>query len=440
MLSRTQPLFDSVFRTFERFFKTEVAGGIVLLVSTILALGWANSPWSHSYHALWHTPIALTIGDLTVSHTLAHWINDGLMAIFFLSVGLEIKHELVVGRLSSVRRAALPIFGALGGMVVPALIYAYFNAGSPAIRGWGIPMATDIAFSLGIIALLGSSVPTSIRIFVAALAIVDDLGAVLVIAIFYTADLNTVALAWALVFTALLVVLNRTLVSKIVPYLVLGFALWWALFFSGVHATLAGVIVGMLMPHRARWTSKDFLVALEDVRDFVKVIVEPNDVKDTDETRQAAVHSIEKAAERVQSPLARLLYGLHPIVAFVIVPLFALANAGLLITLDAATFQNDIFWGIALGLVVGKTIGISLFSYVAVLLHIAELPHSVRWSQMVGAAILCGIGFTMSLFIGELALGKSPDQFAIAKLSVLMASALAGVLGYLVLKLLPAKR
>ncbi|HET6512456.1 MAG TPA: Na+/H+ antiporter NhaA, partial [Candidatus Kapabacteria bacterium] len=427
-------LFESVYKSFERFFKTEVASGIVLLASTVIALIWANSPWAESYEHVWHLPLGFYIGEVGHAMSLAHWINDGLMAIFFLAVGLEIKHELFIGRLSSFRRAALPFVAALGGMIVPAAIYAIFNSGTDAIRGWGIPMATDIAFSLGVIALLGKSIPTSIRVFVAALAIVDDLGAVLVIALFYTAEINFTALAWAGVFTAILFVFNRLRVSKLTLYLLVGIALWWALYFSGIHATIAGVVVGMLIPHRAKWTTQEFMLALEDVRDFVKTIIAPNDIPDNEETRQSAVHSIEKAAERVQSPLSRLSHGLHPIVAFFIIPLFALANAGLAIRIDAGLFSSSVFWGVALGLLVGKTIGISLFSFAAVRMKLAELPSGVNWLHMVGAAILCGIGFTMSLFIGELALGGHPEDFAIAKLSILLASLVAGILGFVLLK------
>lgn len=434
MNSRQPVLFESVYKSFERFFKTEVASGIVLLATTVIALVWANSPWSASYEHLWHAPLGIYLGNFSHMASLAHWINDGLMAIFFLSVGLEIKHELFVGRLSSFKKAALPFVGALGGMIVPAIIYAFFNSGTDAIRGWGIPMATDIAFSLGVIALLGRSVPVSIRVFVAALAIVDDLGAVLVIALFYTAQINVVALIWAGVFTAILFLLNRLRISWIVPYLIIGFFLWWAMLFSGVHATIAGVIVGMLIPHKARWTTKEFLFALEDVRDFVKVIVSPNDVPDNEETRQSAVHSIQKAAEKVQSPLSRLSHALHPIVAFFIIPLFALANAGLAIRFDAGLFANDVFWGVSLGLLIGKTLGITLFAFIAVKLRLAELPESTDWGHISGAAILCGIGFTMSLFIGELALGSHPDEFAIAKLSILIASLVAGIAGFALLK------
>lgn len=372
--------------------------------------------------------------------SLAHWVNDGLMAIFFLAVGLEIKHELFIGRLSSVRKASLPFIAALGGMLVPALIYAAFNSGTEAIRGWGIPMATDIAFSLGVIAMLGRSIPTSIRVFVAALAIVDDLGAVLVIAIFYTSEINTTALLWAGGFTALLFLLNRLRSSWLTLYLLVGVGLWWALYFSGIHATIAGVIVGMLIPHRARWTTQEFMLALEDVRDFVKVILSPNDVPDNEETRHGAVHSIEKAAERVQSPLSRLSHALHPFVAFFIIPLFALVNAGLPIQLDATLFESNVFWGTGLGLLAGKTIGITLFSFAAVKMGLAELPEHINWRHMTGAAILCGIGFTMSLFIGELALGSHPEEFAIAKLSILLASFVAGVLGFVMLKLQRVER
>lgn len=427
-------LFQGFFRSFERFFKTEVAGGVVLLIATAVALAWANSPWCEGYYSLWHTEIRLGIGNWSIEKSLAHWINDGLMAIFFLSVGLEIKHELFLGHLSSLRKAALPFVAALGGMIVPALIYVAFNAGTASARGWGIPMATDIAFSLGIIALLGKGIPTSIRVFVAALAIVDDLGAVLVIALFYTAEINVNALIWAGVFTAMLVVLNRMLIGTITLYLIVGFALWWALLYSGVHATIAGVLTGLLIPHRAKWTTQEFMLALEDVRDFVKAIISPNDIPDSEETRRAAVHSIEKAAERVQSPLSRLSTSLHPIVAFGIIPLFALANAGIGLSFDPAVLSDSIFWGIVLGLVLGKTIGISLFSWIAVKVGFAELPHQVRWSQVTGAAVLCGIGFTMSIFIGELALGQDQEQFGTAKYAILVASAVAGVVGFAYLK------
>lgn len=438
MISIPRPvLFDSVYKSFERFFKTEVASGIVLLSATVIALIWANSPWSDGYHHFWHTPVGIYFGDYSHVMSLAHWINDGLMAIFFLAVGLEIKHELFVGRLSSFRRAALPFVAALGGMIVPALVYALFNSGTEAIRGWGIPMATDIAFSLGVIAMLGKSVPTSIRVFVAALAIVDDLGAVLVIAIFYTAEINVAALIWAASFIGILFILNRVRVSRILWYLLIGVGLWWALLFSGVHATLAGVIVGMLIPHKARWTTKEFLFALEDVRDFVKVIVEPNEVPDNEETRLNAIHSIEKAAEKVQAPLSRLTHILHPIVAFLIIPLFALANAGLTIKLDPGLLSSDVFWGVGLGLLVGKTVGITLFSYAAVKFGLAELPHAINWRHIIGASILCGIGFTMSLFIADLALGSHPEDFAVAKLSILVASLIAGVLGFVLLKIQP---
>jgi Na+:H+ antiporter, NhaA family len=382
------PFYELVYRSFERFFKTEVASGIVLLLATVIALIWANSPWSASYNQLWHGGSG---------HSLAHWINDGLMAIFFLSVGLEIKQELLIGRLSSFKRAALPFVAALGGMLVPAIIYACFNNGTPASRGWGIPMATDIAFSLGVIALLGRSVPTSIRVFVAALAIVDDLGAVIVIALFYTAALNVTALIGVVACSALLLLLNRLKSGSLLLYVLIGIGLWYAMLHSGIHATIAGVITALSIP----------------------------------------LHS--KGANRV-SPMMRLSSAIHPFVAYFIIPIFALANAGLTIDLNASIADSNVFWGVGLGLLLGKTIGITIFSFAAVKIGLAELPESINWRHMIGAAILCGIGFTMSLFIGELALGDQPEDFAIAKLSILLASLVAGVLGFVMLKLQPVER
>jgi Na+:H+ antiporter, NhaA family len=383
VINQSLPVLESVYKTFERFFKTEVASGIVLLLATVIALVWANSPFASSYDALWHSQV--------FGSSLAHWINDGLMAIFFLSVGLEIKQELLIGRLASFKSAALPIIAAVGGMLVPALLYAFFNSGTPAIRGWGIPMATDIAFSLGVIALLGRSVPTSIRVFVAALAIVDDLGAVLVIAIFYTASLNTAALVGVAVCCVILFALNRLKIGSLLIYAVVGIGLWYAMLNSGIHATIAGVITAFFIP----------------------------------------LHG--KGKNRI-SPMTRLSRAVHPFVAYSIIPLFALANAGLAIHLDSSLLTSNVFWGVGLGLLVGKTIGITLFSFAAVKIGLAELPESINWRHMIGAAILCGIGFTMSLFIGELALGAQPEEFAIAKLSILLASLVAGVLGFVMLK------
>jgi Na+:H+ antiporter, NhaA family len=381
--NNSRPVLESFYKTFERFFKTEVASGIVLLLATIVALLWANSPFASSYDALWHSQI--------FGNSLAHWINDGLMAIFFLSVGLEIKQELLIGRLASFKSAALPIIAAVGGMLVPALIYAFFNAGTPVIRGWGIPMATDIAFSLGVIALLGRSVPTSIRVFVAALAIVDDLGAVLVIAIFYTASLNITALIGVAVCCLILLALNRLKIGSLLIYSIVGICLWYAMLNSGIHATIAGVITALFIP----------------------------------------LHS--KGKNRI-SPMTRLSGAIHPFVAYFIIPLFALANAGLAVHLDPSLFGSNVFWGVGIGLLVGKTVGITLFSFAAVKIGLAELPQSINWWHMIGAAILCGIGFTMSLFIGELALGGQPEDFAVAKLSILLASLVAGVLGFVMLK------
>jgi NhaA family Na+:H+ antiporter len=363
---------------------------------TAIALAWANSPWAHSYIAILHHPIRVGGQQLLLELTLHEWINDGLMALFFFLVGLEIKRELLVGELASIRQAALPIAGAIGGMAVPALIYVSLNAHGAGARGWGIPMATDIAFALGVVALLGPRVPLPLRLFLAAVAIVDDIGAVLVIAIFYTASISWMSVAVAGVILAILKALNRGGVRHPAPYVLLGFALWIAVLASGVHATIAGVMLAMTIPART-------------------------------------IGGDEK------SLLEKLERALHAPVAFLIVPLFALANAGVRVGgASMGEHSTAIMAGVVLGLVLGKPLGITAASWIAVRLRIAVLPDGASWRLLHAVSWLGGIGFTMSLFVGALAFSDEALLDS-AKLGVLFASCAAAFTGWLLLRSAGAK-
>ncbi|MBI6749096.1 Na+/H+ antiporter NhaA [Pseudomonas syringae] len=368
-----------------RFFAAESAGGLVLMAAALAALIVANSPLADSYFAALHAVFA----GLSVSH----WINDGLMAIFFMLVGLEIKREVLAGQLASWSQRALPGFAALGGMVVPALIYVAFNWGRPdTIGGWAIPAATDIAFALGVLSLLGKRVPLSLKIFLSALAILDDLGAVLIIALFYTSDLSIPMLLAALGSIAVLVALNRLGVKKLLPYLIVGALLWFFMLQSGIHATLAGVALALCIP-------------------------------------------LGKPDEEARSPLLHLEEKLHPWVAFAVVPIFGFANAGVSLSgITADKLVDPVPLGVALGLLVGKQVGIFAMAALAIRAGLARLPDGSNWGQLYGVAALCGIGFTMSLFIGALAFPGTPELVDEVKVGVLIGSVLSAVLGVVVLR------
>jgi Na+:H+ antiporter, NhaA family len=416
------------------FLHREAAGGIVLMACAIVALLWANSPWGGAYTALWGTKVTIGADGFGLSETLLHWINDGLMAIFFFVVGLEIKRELLVGELAAPRQAALPIAAAVGGMVVPATIYTAFNWGGPGAAGWGIPMATDIAFSLGVLALLGRRAPTSLKIFLTALAIVDDLGAVLVIAFFYTADISWIALAIAAGFLALLVAANRLRVRHPIVYALVGLGLWVAFLQSGVHATIAGVLLALTIPASRRCDTAEFLARGHQLlHDFDRAGEEGANIL-TNQGQQAALAELEALTEGVQTPLQRLEHTLHPWVAFGIVPLFALANAGVPLGggLGAALGQ-PVTLGVIAGLLLGKQIGVTGGAWLAVRLGLADLPGDVTWRQIYGVGWLAGIGFTMSLFIASLAFGEGPLLDA-AKVGILAASVVAGTVGWAILR------
>ena len=430
------PLPARLLRPFQTFFRLEASGGLLLLLCALVALVWANTPLADVYFGLWQTIVTVGAGGFVISKPLLLWINDGLMAIFFLVVGLEIKREVMTGELASLRQAALPLAAAVGGMVVPALLYAALNAGTPGARGWGIPMATDIAFALGVLALLGRRAPLALKVFLTAIAIVDDLGAVLVIAFFYTASISWTSLGVGALFLGLLFVANRLGVRRPMVYVVLGIGLWLAFLKSGVHATIAGVLLALMIPARRELDAPAFA---EKVRALLNVFardVRPGHREPTSDQR-AAIHSLEVACERVETPLARMEHTLHPWVAFAIVPLFALANAGVALGGDlGAALADSVTLGIVLGLVVGKVIGVTAFAWMAIKAGWAALPEGIVWRHIVGVACLCGIGFTMSLFIGGLAFGEG-EMLDRAKTGILLASLISGLAGWLLLRTSP---
>ena len=437
-----QPLIERMLGPFERFAHRESSGGVVLLACTVVALVWANSPWAASYEHLWEQPVSVALGPLGGSSTLHHFINDGLMVVFFFLVGLEIKREILVGELASLQRAALPMAGAIGGMLVPAAFYVLFNAGGPGSHGWGIPMATDIAFALGVLALLGDRVPVTLKVFLAALAIADDIGAVLVIAIFYSTGVDWLALGTAAALLALSFGANVAGVRKTWAYAIIGVLLWAAVLQSGVHATVAGVLLAFTIPARTRINEAEFLEhghASLDRFDRALDAGAPGLAATvlTNSESQEAIHNLERLTEAAQPPLHRLEHGLHGIVAFGIMPLFALANAGVRLHGDIGdALASPVTIGVALGLVLGKPIGITLASWLAVRFGVAAKPEGVRWASLHAVSWLGGIGFTMSLFVANLAFVGPGSGVLLesAKLGVLSASLVAGVTGYLIMR------
>jgi len=435
---KVQPLpplpIERLVRPFATFAKQASAGGIVLLACALLAMAWANSPLGEYYFNLWQTPVEVRFGKLVdIDKPLLLWINDGLMAIFFFLVGMEIKRELLVGELRSPRKAALSMAAALGGMVVPALIYVALNWGTPEIRGWGIPMATDIAFALGALALLGTRAPLALKVFLTALAIVDDLGAVLVIAIFYTENLKVNYLLYSLLVWGAMLFANWLGVRGGLAYFLIGTVMWFFMLKSGVHATVAGVLGAFAIPVRSRIDPELFIVRVREyLNEFDQPVAERTIILSPEQ--QAAIEAIEREALRVQSPLQRLEHLLHNFVAFFVMPVFALANAG--VSLGGADLEltNRVVWGVALGLLIGKPVGITLFSWLAVRLKIAQLPQGITFTHILGVGFLAGIGFTMALFIAGLAF--SGEQLDYAKIGILGGSAVAGGVGFTLLRLM----
>ena len=437
--SLTRPI-DRLLSPIRDFLRIEAAGGILLLAATAIALVWANSPWAQSYDDFWHIPISVGIGSFELTHTLAHWVNDGLMVIFFFVVGLEIKREMLVGELASVRQAAIPIAAAIGGMAVPAVIYAAINAGGAGSSGWAIPCATDIAFALGVMAMLGKRVPVQLKIFLMALAIVDDIGAVLIIAFFYTSDLQWTALGAAAGIVVLLVAANLLHVRRPEVYGVLGVLLWVAVLESGVHATIAGVVLAFTIPASFRIQGREFVMfARRAVDEFEAAGGNENDCM-TNSQRQRWVHGLEQACEHVQTPLLRMEHFLHPITSFFIVPVFAMANAGVVFGTGLGdALMTRVSLGIIVGLVLGNQIGIMAFTWLAVKLTLGSLGEGVSWKLVYATSWLAGIGFTMSIFIANLGFGPG-DNLHDAKIGVLAGSLVAGVVGFTLLRAFTSPR
>jgi len=418
---------------FEWFVHSEVMGSILLLACTIVALVWANSPWAGTYFDLLHTDIGVSWGGTTFSLSLHHWINDGLMVVFFFVVGLEIKRELVVGELSSFAKAALPVTAAIGGMVVPAVLFIAVASGGEGARGWGIPMATDIAFALGVLAIFGTRAPLGLKVFLTALAIADDLGAVAVIAIFYTESINVTALIVEAVLLVLLFAAIRAGIRRRGVLYLLIIGIWLAIFTSGIHATVAGILVAMLIPVRPRVDPGEFIDGTEARLERIKQMEVSADSLLSDREQLNIVEGIHRCSKDALPTGLVLEHFLHPIQVWLILPLFALANAGVAIGGDLMTvLANPLALGIIVGLVIGKPLGISFFSWLAVKSGRGALPEGVTWGQVAGAGCLAGIGFTMSLFITDLAFDNE-ILIATAKVGILAASLVSGIIGYVVL-------
>lgn len=420
---------QAIVRPLERFLHVEAASGILLLIAAAIAMIWANSPWHDSYHALWHTKVALGIGSYNFTHDLHFWINDGLMVIFFFVVGLEIRREIHSGELSDFKRASLPVAAAVGGMVVPALIYISFNRGSPdAMQGWGVPMATDIAFAVGVLALLGKRVPAALRVLLLALAIIDDVGAILVIALFYSSGVTLIGLAMAALGVMIILAMQRFGIRSPLLYVFPGIVVWAGMLQAGIHPTIAGVIIGLLTPVRPWLGGKRFLDAADRAITEFKEKLRP----DVDQHDLAVpLGHLKQARREALSPVLRLELALHPWVSFVIMPIFALANAG--VTLGGMSMGSGneaaVGLGVGLGLALGKPVGIVAASLLAVWVGLSALPRGLDWRGLLVVGMVGGIGFTMALFIAALAFPSNAELLAVAKVAVLIGSAAAGVMG-----------
>ncbi|MFV0478720.1 MAG: Na+/H+ antiporter NhaA [Parahaliea sp.] len=430
--------FDRLLTPLEEFIHRQTTSGVLLMVCAVIALIIANSPLADSYQHFLHTPISLSFGEHSFSLSIHHWINELLMAFFFLVMGLELKRELLVGELASPSQAMLPIVAAIGGMVLPALAYYALNSSGHTAAGWGIPMATDIAFAVGALSLLGARVPKSLLTFLIALAIVDDLGAVAVIALFYSSNLSFTALLYVAVCTGLLVCLNAIGVRRTLPYAIVGTLLWLAMLASGIHATIAGVIIAFCIPIHPKFEPKTFIDKVEKTSKQMRKVVWDNPDIIRNNRFRALVTSLENGVNLVQAPAQRAEIALHLPVAYLIIPVFALANAG--IPIDFANFgnylSNSVSLGIICGLLLGKPLGILCFTWLALKLGWARLPPDLNMGHIAGVGLLAGIGFTMSIFIADLGFIDYPDDLLMAKTGILLASLIAGLGGYFLLRTL----
>lgn len=441
LFSTSEALGELILMPFNRFASMQAASGALLLAVTAAALFWSNSDLAGSYNWLKHMHLQIKVGDYSLDKSAHFWVNEGLMTFFFFVVGLEIKREILVGELSSLRQASLPVAAALGGMVAPALLYYLFNAQTSWEKGWAIPMATDIAFTMAAFTLLGSRVPHTLKVFFAALAIVDDLGAVAVIAMFYTSQLATNYLFQAFIWFLLLVSFNLLGYRRPLPYLIVGGIVWWSFYMSGIHSTVAGILVAFAIPARSRRDMTAFRDRLKKMSDRLRNIDKSATSDHMNENGQMIVRKIENLCRDAQNPLQRIEYSLHPWVVFLIVPLFALTNAGVILDWGSIyeTFTTSLSLGITVGLVIGKQLGIALAVWLTVKSGLAVMPSGASFGQVYGAAVLCGVGFTMSIFVADLAFGESPDLES-AKISILVGSLISFLVGFLILHLTSRKR
>ena len=402
----------------QEFIRTESSSGVLLIAAAVLAFAWANSPWAASYFALLDTPVRIGFGAWSLDKPLLLWVNDLLMAGFFFVIGLEIKREILVGELAGWRRASLPVAGALGGMIVPALLYVAFNPEEPAIRGWGVPMATDIAFALGLLALLGERVPLSLKVFLLALAIVDDLGAVLVIAVFYTAELDGTSLLISLLLWGAALAYGRAHGERPLVFALLGLAMWYFMLKSGIHATIAGVLMALAVPLRHRLSAQELQQELRWV----------SSGRAGFEQVEMMLEHLDDVLSKAHSPLHNMEHALAPYVAFFVMPVFAFFNAGVAVGGIEGGLISAVSLGTFVGLLVGKPLGVTGFAFLAVRLGLSRLPEGATWPGMMGIGLLAGIGFTMSLFIANLAFAELALLYQ-AKLGVLTASVVASLAG-----------
>lgn len=425
--------FDRILTPFEEFIHRQTTSGLLLMGTALLALLLANGPLASAYAHLIHTPINLTVGSWSMGMTLHHWINDGLMAIFFFVVGLELKREILVGELAKPRHAVLPIGAAIGGMIVPALIYFAINPEGDGARGWGIPMATDIAFAIGALALLANRVPRALITFLVALAIVDDLGAVMVIALFYTDTIALAPLTMAGLLFALLLAFNMSGIRKTMPYFIVAAFLWYALLQSGVHATLAGILGALSVPAVPKYNPERFSDHVRELMQRFDASHQPGQSIMTNDKLRAVVQTLENGVHSVEAPLQRLEHVWHMPVAYLVIPIFALANAGIPLSFTSLgeTLTHPVMLGVSLGLVLGKFIGITGVCWLLLKLGVASLPRDTRFTQIAGVSLLAGIGFTMSIFVAQLGFGEREDLLLMAKTGILAASLLAGVAGFI---------
>ncbi len=431
----------TVYSAFEAFLHAQMTNGIILMLFTLTALIWVNSPWSASYEHLLHTHIAFSVGSFSLDHSVHFWVNDGLMTLFFFHVGLEIKREILVGELSDFKVAVLPILAAIGGMVVPALIFFAITKGTPGASGWGIPMATDIAFAVSVVILLGKRISPALVTFLVALAIVDDLGAVSVIAIFYTAKIQILSLIIALALWCVLIVINRFGIRSALPYTIIGVFVWFFTLESGVHATIAGVLVAMTIPSLPKYDPRSFAKPMKELINGF----EEDPIKDNftlDDKQKRIVRGMKSQLCGVEAPLNRYEDGLHVPIGILIIPIFALINAGLPIdfsSLDALLLEK-VSLGVVFGLVLGKMLGIFGTSYIAIKLGLAKLPEDTSMNQLFGVSFLGGIGFTMSIFVADLAYSDNPELLIQSKTAVLVASLIAGFTGYIWLRFIASSK